>query len=211
MEKWPPFWEAEGKEVGGGEGRGKHPQWPQGPFSSISFVNPGNSPDWNLSTGQMGKLKLLGASQGSLYPSSCHCSLIRPEVPSQDPRRTPTMQALAWGLVPMFQGPAGNLTWARKDSWRKSAPQGPTSNSRGEEFKSHPSAPSLLQAPLVPCPEVGSRRREGLTPGHKDKRIHLEARSQRSPGTKLKRQPRRARQQDLPGSSQPVRQHRPAG
>lgn len=114
MEKWPSIWEAEGKEVGGGEGRGNQTQWPQGPFSSISFVNPGNRPEWNLSTGQMGKLKLLGASQGRLYPSSCHCSLIRPEVTSQDPRRTPTMQALAWGLVPMFQGPAGTLTRAKK-------------------------------------------------------------------------------------------------
>lgn len=84
MEKWPSIWEAEGKEVGGGEGRGNQTQWPQGPFSSISFVNPGNSPEWNLSTGQVGKLKLLGASQGRLYPSSCHCSLIRPEVTSQD-------------------------------------------------------------------------------------------------------------------------------
>lgn len=144
----PPSGRQKEKRLGwggaGGEGRGNHPQWPQGPFSSISFVNPGNSPEWNLSTEQMGKLKLLGASQGRLYPSSCHCSLIRPEVPSQDPRRIPAMQALAWGLVPMFQGPAGNLTWARKDSWRKSAPQGPTSNS--EERSS-----SLTLQPLFFC------------------------------------------------------------
>ena len=74
------------------------------------------------------------------------------------------MQALAWGLVPMFQGPAGNPTWARKDSWKKSAPQGPTSNSEERSSSLTLQPPSLLQAPLIPCPEVGSGRQEGLTP-----------------------------------------------
>lgn len=60
-----------------------HLQRPQNWFSFISFLNPRKSTEWNLSTGQMGKLRLLRVALGRPYPSSYHGDLIRREVPSQ--------------------------------------------------------------------------------------------------------------------------------
>lgn len=106
MEKGPPIWEAEGQEVGEGRGRTNRARQPPGRFSFISFLNSRHSPEqWGSPTGQMGKLRLLRAAQRRVYSSFPHSGLIRQEVPSQAPRRALNLQALAWGLAPVFWGP----------------------------------------------------------------------------------------------------------
>lgn len=69
MESFPewrsghPSGRQKGKRWGKGEGRTNCPQWPQEPFSSFSFQNPGKSPERNLPTGQMGKQTSQGCAR----------------------------------------------------------------------------------------------------------------------------------------------------
>lgn len=137
------------KRWGKGEGRTNRPQWPQGPFASISFLNPGNSPESGFVHWTDGQSE---ASQGCLGKAVYQ---LLPPQPDQarssfpGSKEGPQFSGFSLGLGPYVPGPRRHPDMGQ-ERLLEEVPPGvllPIERSSGLILQ----LPSPLHAPTTPC------------------------------------------------------------